>query len=237
MQQAYDTIHKAILAKANKEKAAISARFFKTGPGEYGEGDIFVGIIVPEAREIARQFRDVPMPDIKKLLRSTIHEERIIALFILIFQYQKATPGQQKNIVDWYLAHTRYINNWDLVDCSAHKILGAYLLDKPKKILKTLARSPLIWERRIAIITTYAFIQKNHFDPTLDMAQILLNDTHDLIHKAVGWMLREVGKKSQKTEENFLQKYYQYMPRTMLRYAIEKFPPAKKAFYMKKKGL
>lgn len=217
----------------NPEKALILQRFFKTGKGQYGEGDVFLGITVPQSRKIAVTYKTLPLNDIKQLLISKIHEERLIGLLILVHNFETSP----KKIYQFYLSLTKYINNWDLVDLSADKIVGAYLIDKKKDILYTCARSKNIWERRIAIVATYYFIKNNQFDDTLKIAEILLNDTHDLIQKAVGWMLREVGKRSVKTEEDFLQKHYENMPRTMLRYAIEKFPETKRKAYLRKKKL
>ena len=216
----------------NPEKAKIIARFFKTGKGEYGEGDIFLGIMVPNSRKMAIKYQELPFEDIKKLLQSKIHEERLIALLILIHNFQKEATQVQRKIFDFYLQSTIYINKWDLVDLSADRIVGRYLLNKPKKILVKLARSKNIWERRIAIIATYQFIKNGVFGETLRIAEILLYDKHDLIQKAVGWMLREVGKRDQKAEEDFLKKYYQKMPRTALRYAIERFDAKSRSYYL-----
>ena len=211
------------------EKAEILSRFFKTGKGEYGEGDIFLGIKVPEQRKIAKNY-NLSLKEIQELLSSNIHEYRLTALFILISKYKKS---DKKQIVNFYLKNTKNINNWDLVDISAPKILGDYLLDKDKSVLYNLAKSNNLWERRIAILSTFTFIRNNQFEDTLNISEILLNDKHDLIHKAVGWMLREIGKKDQEIEENFLDKHYKNMPRTMLRYAIEKFEENKRKFYFK----
>jgi len=213
------------------KQAKILQRFFKTGKGQYGEGDIFLGIKVPLQRKVVKTYYDLPLKDIQKLLDSKIHEHRLCALFILIHQYEKE---KEKEFVDFYLKNAKKVNNWDLVDLSCHKILGDYLLDKDKKILYKLAKSNNLWEKRISIISTFAFIRINKFEDSLKIAEILLNDSHDLIHKAVGWMLREVGKKDQSVEEKFLNKYYKTMPRTMLRYSIERFDDKKRKFYMKK---
>jgi len=217
---------------SNPDKAKILSRFFKTGKGEYAEGDIFLGITVPQSRAIAQNFRHLTFAEIKRLLRSKVHEERLIALLILVDIYKNGKLDKQKEIVEYYLSNTTYINNWDLVDLSADKIIGHFLLDKPTTILTKLAKSKSIWERRIAIISTYQFIKNNKFDETLKIGKILLNDKHDLIQKAVGWMLREVGKRSFRVEEQFLKKYYKKMPRTMLRYAIEKFPDKLRKNYL-----
>ena len=214
----------------NKEKAVLLARYLKTGKGDYGEGDVFLGLTVPQVRVIAKKYCDLPLSDVEKLLHDKIHEFRLTALLILCQKYQ----NDSQKVVDCYLRNTKYINNWDLVDLSSHEILGTYLLDKPRKILYTLARSNNIWDKRIAIISTFAFLRKNQLADTLALCELLLNDTHDLIHKAVGWALREVGKRNQDAEEVFLKKHYRTMPRTMLRYAIEKFLPEKRAYYLMK---
>lgn len=218
---------------ANPKKAIGVARFFKTGKGEYGEGDVFLGITVPQIRIIAKQCKDLSLKEIEKLLQSKIHEERLLALIILVNQFKKADEGNQKQIFDLYLSNTKYINNWDLVDCSAEYIVGGYLMNRSKNILKLLAQSNLLWERRIAIMATFHFIKQKQHEHTFTIAKILVKDEHDLIHKAVGWMLREVGKRiSEAIEEAFLQQHYQQMPRTMLRYAIERFDEKKRKKYL-----
>ncbi len=217
-------------SKANPKKAKILRGFFKTGKGEYGEGDVFLGVIVPESRTVAKKYASLKLADVIKLLHSEIHEERLTALLIMINEFQ---AGQDRGkIHHLYLKNTKYINNWDLVDLSADKIVGAYLSKKPKSILIKLARSRNFWERRIAIMATFNFIKNNEFKETLKIAKILLNDKHDLIQKAVGWMLREVGKRDLKTEESFLKEYCKEMPRVMLRYAIERFPERKRKRYL-----
>jgi 3-methyladenine DNA glycosylase AlkD len=215
------------------EKTKIFPRFFKSGPGEYGEGDKFLGISVPNCRTIAKQHQEQSLNDLKKLISSKYHEERLVALLILIIQYQKGDQKTKQIIYNFYLQNTQYINNWDLVDLSCYKIIGNHLLDKDRQILCKLAKSKDLWEKRIAIISTYAFIKQDQFKPTLEISKVLLKDSHDLIHKAVGWMLREVGKKDKRVEEKFLKVYYQSMPRTMLRYAIEKFPENIRQQYLK----
>ncbi len=212
--------------EANPQKAKLLQRFFKTGKGQYGEGDIFLGIIVPIQRNIAKEFKELKTKEIQKLLNSKIHEKRLIALLILIEQYKKADEKTKKEIFEFYLknANKNNINNWDLVDLSSHKIVGEYLLDKNREILYELAKSNNLWEERIAIISTFTFIRINEFNDSLKLADILLSDKHNLIHKAVGWVLREIGKKNKKILEEFLAKHHKNMPRTMLRYAIEKFP-------------
>jgi 3-methyladenine DNA glycosylase AlkD len=219
----------------NKKRAENSARYFKTAPGEYGEGDIFLGIRVPELRKLAKEYRDIPWSEAEKLLRSPIHEERLLALLIFVLLFSKGNPSTQKEIYTLYLNNTKFINNWDLVDTSAQHIVGIFLMDKSKKPLYRLAKSTNIWERRIAIMSTFYFIRQNVFSETLRIAQMLLCDKEDLIHKAVGWMLREIGKRDLQIEENFLKPHYNKMPRTMLRYAIEKFPAAKRQRYLKGK--
>ncbi|MBI4779448.1 DNA alkylation repair protein [Candidatus Falkowbacteria bacterium] len=219
---------------ADKKQAAILTGFFKTGKGQYGEGDIFLGIKVPAQRKVARQYENLSLADAQKLLHSKIHEQRLIALLILLSRYKKADDRGKKKIVDFYLKNTKNINNWDLVDLSCHYILGDYLLDKPRRILYKLARSKNLWEKRIAIISTFAFLRNKQFNDTLKISEILLNDRHDLIHKASGWMLREAGKRDQAVLEKFLDKHYKIMPRVMLRYAIEKLSEGKRKFYLDK---
>jgi 3-methyladenine DNA glycosylase AlkD len=223
-----------IKAEANPSKAKLLARFFKTGKGEYGEGDVFLGLMVPQQRGIAREFTDLSLAEIKILLESEVHEKRLIGLLILVERMRKADAKGQKEIFKFYLKNTRRINNWDLVDLSAPRIAGAYLADKDRAILNRLARSKNLWERRIAVLATFWFIRDADFADALAIGEILLHDEHDLIHKAVGWMLREVGKKDLKVEEDFLRQNdrYKTMPRTMLRYAIEKFPEAKRKKYL-----
>lgn len=219
-----DTVRTALRDHANPKHAAILQRFFKTGPGDYGEGDIFLGIKVPVLRAIARAHRMLPIDDAVALLASPLHEERLLALMILIDQYERAPDETKSRIFTRYLSSTSGINNWDLVDLSAPHIVGQHLLDKDRRVLRKLACSGNLWERRIAIIATHRFIRNDQFQDTLDIAEMLLNDDHDLIHKAVGWMLREIGKRDHACEESFLRKHYPAMPRTMLRYAIERFP-------------
>jgi len=229
-------LKKELKKLSNPKQAKILRKFFKTGKGEYGEGDIFLGVKVPIQRKIAKRHQELPLRDLEKLLNSRIHEQRMVSLFILISRYEKADKDKKKEIFDFYLKNIRGVNNWDLVDISAPKVIGDYLFGKPKKILYQFARSKNLWERRIAVISTYAFIRDGKFNDTLRISKILLVDKHDLIHKAVGWMLREVGKRNQKIEEEFLKKYHTKMPRTMLRYAIEKFNKRKRRFYLKKRS-
>jgi 3-methyladenine DNA glycosylase AlkD len=216
----------------NPKKAKVLSRFFKTGKGEYGDGDIFLGVMVPETRKVARKHKNLKLVEIQKLLNSKIHEHRLAALLILVEKYSKGDEKERKRIFEFYLQNARKVNNWDLVDLSAPKIVGLHLLDKKRAVLRKLAKSKNLWKKRIAIISTFAFIREGDCAETLKISEMLLDDEHDLIHKAVGWMLREVGKKDQKEEEKFLMKHYKKMPRTMLRYAIEKFDKKKREFYM-----
>lgn len=234
----YQKIKKAIRSQANRQRALISARFFKTKPGQYGAGDIFIGLTVPTSRTIAHQFLNLNIPSIKKLLRSPIHEERLIALLILVARFNNGNEKERLLIFNFYLTSTRFINNWDLVDLSADKIVGEYLFNQSTKLLTKLAYSTNLWERRIAIVATFAFIKKGDYKPTLRLAKILLTDQHDLIHKAVGWMLREVGKRaSLPALRSFLAMYSHNMPRTMLRYAIERLPKKERKNILLKKSL
>ena len=226
-------ITKRLKALGNKEHAAVSQRFFKTGPGEYGEGDIFLGIKVPVLRKLAKEHIDLSLGDIKKIIRSKFHEERLLSLLIMVAQFTKGDQNKKKSIYQLYLKSTKFINNWDLVDTSAHYIVGPYLKDKSRAPLFKLAKSKNLWERRIAIMSTFHFIKNDEFTDTLKIAKILLQDPEDMIHKAVGWMLREIGKRDLKEEEAFLKPHYREMPRTMLRYAIEKFPEPKRKRYLK----
>ena len=209
--------------------------FFKTGRGEYGERDIFAGIKVPVQRKIAKEFLNLSLTELKELLKSKVHEERLIALLTLVEKYQKGEEKEKDKIFRFYIDNRKGINNWDLVDISAPKIIGHYLLNKDKKLFYDFAKSDNLWDRRIAILATYSFIKSGSFDDALRISDLLLNDKHDLIHKAVGWMLREVGKKNLVVEEKFLQQRYNKMPRTMLRYAIEKFPETKRKKYLEVK--
>jgi len=217
---------------SNPKIAEHSLRFFKTGPGEYGEGDVFLGIRVPVTRKVARKFRELPFEQVLQLLQSKYHEERLLALFMLVALFKKGDDKEQKSIYDAYLGHTDTINNWDLVDGSAHQIVGGYLFERDRKRLYQLAKSKSLWERRISMIATYTFIKKDDFEDTLRLSEILLTDEEDLMHKAVGWMLREVGNRQLEVEEKFLRKHYKKMPRTMLRYAIEKFEEKKRKGYL-----
>ncbi len=228
-----EDVRKALRKYADKEKAKVLRGFFKTKPGEYGEGDIFLGVTVPLVRNIVKQFKDLPLRDLKKLLHSNIHEERLLALLILVEQFNQADINAKEKIYKTYLANTKFINNWDLVDLSAPQIAGGFLINKDRRALYKLAQSPLLWDRRIAILSTFAFIKANDFDDLFRLTKLLLLDKEDLIHKACGWMLREAGKRNLRSEENFLRRHSKVMPRTMLRYAIERFPENKRRAYLK----
>jgi 3-methyladenine DNA glycosylase AlkD len=227
-------LRKEMKAASDPKRAKASKWFFKTGKGDYGEGDIFLGLDNPSMRRIAKKYKGLPLGSVQKLLDSGIHEERQMGLFILVNLFARSDEKRRKELFSFYLKNAKRVNNWDLVDLSAPHIVGESLLPNDRKILYKLAKSDNLWERRIAIISTFAFIRNGEFRDTLAIAEILMNDPHDLIHKAVGWMLREVGKRDQSVLENFLKKHSKHMPRTMLRYAIEKFDPKKRAFYMKK---
>ena len=219
---------------ADPEHARKLQGFFKTGKGEYGEGDIFLGLRVPETRGVAKKYRKIPLTSVLELLRSGVHEHRFTALIILIEQFNRGDEEVRQRIVELYLSNTAYVNNWDLVDSSAHKILGAWLVDKPREILYELAGSESLWERRISIISTFAFINKGDLVDALALSKVLVKDEHDLIHKASGWVLREVGKKDQPALEEFLLEHYKTMPRTMLRYSLERLPEDRRKFFMSK---
>jgi 3-methyladenine DNA glycosylase AlkD len=219
----------------DKKRATILQRFFKTGPGEYGEGDLFYGIRMPEIRKLAKKYSDISIQDIGKLMTSPVHEARLLAILLLVTKYQQGDDKLKREIYILYLNNSRFVNSWDLVDLSAHHIVGDYLFDKNRKTLYDLSGSKSLWERRIAMIATFYFIRRNQFDDTLNISDLLIADPEDLIHKAVGWMIREVGKRDVRTAERFLKPRYQNMPRTMLRYAIEKFPQAKRQRYLKGK--
>ncbi|MCX6754791.1 MAG: DNA alkylation repair protein [Candidatus Nomurabacteria bacterium] len=233
----HDKILKEILSFKNIEKDAILSRFFKTGPGQYGEGDMFLGITVPISRKIAHKYGDIKLIEVEKLIKNKYHEVRLIAILILVYKYkQSKNDSEKKIIVNFYLKNTRYINNWDLVDLSAHYILGDYLINKDKKILEKLSKSKNIWERRISIISTFAFIYNSENKWTFKIVNVLMSDEHDLIQKACGWMLRESGKRvSEKELMSYLDTNYNKMPRTMLRYAIERLPENKRLYYLKLK--
>jgi 3-methyladenine DNA glycosylase AlkD len=228
-----DTIQSQLASLSNSEDGVFLQRFFKTGPGQYGEGDRFRGIRVPVLRRLSRAHQDITLEIAEQLLHSTYHEDRLLALLILVRKYTYADETVRAGIYTLYLDNTQFINNWDLVDASAEHIVGAFLSDKNREPLYQLARSCSLWERRIAILATFHFIKRGKVDETFRIAEMLLTDKEDLIHKAVGWMLREAGKRDLQREEAFLSEHYQQMPRTMLRYAIEKFPQDKRLGYLK----
>ena len=230
-----DQIKRDLSKLSNSEKARVLSSFFKTGKGQYGEGDLFLGISVPQQRKVAKKYIDLSLRNLQELLNSKIHEYRLTALLILVSKYEKTDSSGKEEIFSFYLINTVNINNWDLVDLSAPKIVGDYLFNKDRSVLLELAKSNNLWERRIAILSTFKFIRNNDFAETLNISKLLLHDEHDLIHKAVGWMLREIGKRDQEVEEGFLNKYSGEMPRTMLRYAIEKFDKNKRQFYLRNK--
>lgn len=219
----------------NPEKAAHLSRFFKTGKGEYGEGDLFIGVTVPEQRGIAKKYRSAGFPVLRELIASPYHEVRLTGLLILVSQFEKNKNEEfRKSCVDFYLSQTRYINNWDLVDLSCYKLLGVWLTDKDRSLLYTLSESANLWEQRISIVTCMHFVRKGDFKDCLALSERLLNHPHDLIHKAVGWLLRETGKKDRQVLTDFLQPRYRQMPRTMLRYAIEHYPEEERKKYLAK---
>lgn len=226
-------IKQQLRSMADPEKAQILQRFFKTGPGQYGQGDRFLGIKVPKLREVAKARVGLAPARVARLLMSAVHEERMTALLIWTYQFARADSAVRSDIFRIYMAHTEWINNWDLVDVSAPPIVGNFLLDQDKTPLYTLAGSDNLWERRIAMVATLTFIRRHRFEDTLAIARLLLKDDHDLIHKAAGWMLREVGKRDQGMMEGFLLNHYQQMPRTMLRYAIERLPEKRRQDYLK----
>lgn len=229
------TIHEIeteLRALANPENAAVLTRYFKAVPGGYGEGDRFLGVRVPVLRKLARKYEALSLAKCRRLLCSPYHEERMLALLILVRQYDRGDDRKRAAIYELYLDHTDYVNNWDLVDSSAEHIVGRHLVHRDRSLLYTLARSESVWERRIAIMATFHYIKAGSFDETLRLADVLLADPHDLIHKAVGWMLREVGKRDRAAAEDFLRPRYRKMPRTMLRYAIERYPEELRRRYL-----
>jgi 3-methyladenine DNA glycosylase AlkD len=223
-------------AMGDHERARVSRSFFKTGPGEYGEGDVFVGLTVPQVRALAKELRALPRGETVKLLHSPIHEARLLALLLLIQSYAKGGEAERERIYGLYLRNTRWINNWDLVDVSAEHVVGAHLWGRDRTVLDALAKSSLLWERRIAILATFHFIRRGAFADTLRIAERLVGDREDLMHKAVGWMLREVGKRDQAAEEAFLERHAGVMPRTMLRYAIERFDEELRQGYLRRRA-
>ncbi len=218
-------LRRDLKAVATPERAVGAARYFKTGPGEYGEGDVFLGVTVPDLRKVVRRYRTLSLDEVEKLLATGEHEVRSAALLVLVAQYEKGDAVARPRIVDLYLRNTKYINNWDLVDCSCREIVGAHLLTGSRRLLTKLAKSKSLWERRIAMISTMRLVREGDLDDPLRIAEMLLDDRHDLIHKAVGWVLREVGDVDRPTLVAFLKQHYARVPRTALRYAIEHFPP------------
>ncbi len=229
-----ETIKKELKKISNNEKAKKLAGFFKTGKGQYGEGDIFIGVTVPDQRIIAKQFHETELTEIEKLLDDSIHEFRLTALLILIQKYSKADENGRRLISEFYLSKTSKINNWDLVDLSAHQIIGNFYFDKNRDILYKLVKSSSLWEQRIAVVATYYFLKRNDFKEILAFSEMLLEHKHDLIHKATGWMLREAGKMDISILRKFLDQHHKKMPRTMLRYAIEKLNESERKKYMAK---
>ncbi|MFA5071937.1 MAG: DNA alkylation repair protein [Candidatus Pacearchaeota archaeon] len=229
-----DKILKELKSKKNPVDAGILSWFFKTGKGQYGEGDVFWGIRVPVIREIVKKFKEASLKDIQELLNSKVHEHRLTGLLILVEKYK--TGENKKEIYDFYLKNAKNINNWDLVDLTAPNIVGKFILEnkKERKILYSLVKSKNLWERRISILSTFTLLRDKEYEDTLKLSEMLLDDKHDLIHKAVGWMLRELGKRDKDVEIVFLEKYHKVMPRTMLRYSLEKFSPKEKQFFMSK---
>lgn len=228
-----DRLRRELTALTNPKDAVFLQGFFKTGPGQYGEGDLFRGIRLPVLRTLAKAYERLDIRDVLELLQSPYHEDRLVALLILIRIYRRSDDAARASIYRHYLDHTRFINNWDLVDASAGYIVGDWLLERRRGDLTRLARSADLWERRIAIVATSRFIKEGEFEETLRIARLLLRDRHDLIHKAAGWMLREVGKRDLPALEAFLADHYKEMPRTMLRYAIERFPEPRRQAYLK----
>jgi len=225
-------IRKELLKHKNKVQAQNLSRFFKTGVGEYGAGDKFLGIKVPVLRSLAKQFIELSFSDVQTMLKSVYHEERLLGAFILVYKFKRADEKEKTQIYKLYLKNWSGLNNWDIIDTTTPNIIGEYLADKDKKIICEFARSNNLWKKRISILATFSFIKRHEFEDSLKISEILIKDKHDLIHKAVGWMLREVGKRDLPLEETFLRKWYKMMPRTMLRYAIEKFPENKRQKYL-----
>jgi 3-methyladenine DNA glycosylase AlkD len=230
-------IQKEIRQLANPQKAKVLMGFFKTGKGQYAQGDKFLGVMVPQTRILVKKYKELSLKNISELMKSEFHEERLLAVLLLVYQYKNGDDNKKEKIFNLYLKNRKYINNWDLVDLSADHIVGSYLQGKNKNLFFELAKSKLLWDRRIAMLATFYDIKKGDAKIALEIAEKLLDDKHDLMHKAVGWMLREVGKRcSTEIEENFLDKYAATMPRTSLRYAIERFSPEKKRYYMELKN-
>jgi 3-methyladenine DNA glycosylase AlkD len=226
-------LKQSILQLASPERAIIATRFFKTGKGQYGEGDIFIGVSNPQVQAVVKEFyKNVQMAEIQELINDTVHELRFVGLLVLVVKFPKSSPTQQQEIVDFYLKNVRQINNWDLVDCSAYKILGKFLLHKDRQILYDLAESGHLWSERVAVVSTFEFIRNGQFTDIFRLSEKFLTHPHDLMHKACGWMLREVGKRDELALEEFLEENLTKMPRTMLRYAIEKMVQKKRLGYL-----
>jgi 3-methyladenine DNA glycosylase AlkD len=223
-----------LLAMRDPARAEVLQRFFKAGPGEYGEGDVFLGIRVPALRKLVRELRGMPLGELTALLRSACHEARLLALIGMVEQYRRGDDVARERLYEAYMQHTRWINSWDLVDTSAEHIVGAHLWDRDRAVLRRLASSEMLWERRIAVLATFHFIRRGHFHDTLNIARLLLGDKEDLIHKAVGWMLRETGERDRAALDAFLEQHHLVMPRVMLRYAIEKHAPAERKRFLRK---
>ena len=234
MKQITKTITSELQALSNAEKREIFPKFFKAGKGEYGEGDRFLGVTVPNIRAIAKQYKNISLNEIRELMQSEWHEVRLCALLIMVEKSKKKDEALRQQLFDLYLSQTDRINNWDLVDLSCRFIIGEYLLDKSRDILYQLAQSPLLWDNRIAIVSTYAFIRKGQLEDTYALSDIMMHHPHDLMHKAIGWMLREAGKRDANRLYNYVMSHRADMPRTMLRYAIEKFSPAERSILMKR---
>lgn len=227
-----NAIFQELKGLADPEHARRSQRYFRTAAGEYGAGDRFLGLRVPDIRKIARRHPAIALVQVSELLQSEFHESRLLALVMLVNKYKKASDAGREEIHNFYMKNRQHVNNWDLVDSSAPVIVGEYLLNRPRNILFDLTRSPNLWDRRIAVLSTFTFIRNGDFTDALKICAMLLRDKHDLVHKAVGWMLREIGKQDRQVEENFLFMHYREMPRTMLRYAIEKFPRTLRLRYL-----
>jgi 3-methyladenine DNA glycosylase AlkD len=226
-----EELRKELQKLSNKKRAAAMQKFFKTAEGEYAFGDVFIGLTVPQSRQLAIKYKDLAFEDLYKLIRSEVHEERLIALLIMVHNF-KADEMLQRRIYEFFMKNIKFVNNWDLVDLASDKIVGGYLIDKPKAVLYKLANSKNMWERRIAMVATYNFIKNEMYDDAISIAEKLVEDENDLIQKAVGWMLREVGKRNKSIEEAFLKKHYKTMGRTALRYSLEKFPETSRKAYM-----
>lgn len=229
------TILQRAMEMGSAELAHFQVGFFQTGKGQYGEGDKFLGLVVPQSRSIAKEYKNISLAEIVEALKNPYHEVRLIALFILIHRFEKGNENVREECVDTYVAHLEFVNNWDLVDTSAYKILGTYLLDHPEKtaVLWELAKSNHLWRERVAVVSTFAFIRKGLLTETFQLCEYFLKHPHDLMHKACGWMLREAGKRDKEALIDFLEKHASIMPRTMLRYALEKISPQEKAYFMK----